>query len=166
MLAHLYTLLALMTRTSWVANPTVMPNPWECTSSCHHQLFLRTSHHIINSIKNPSPYKCKPCSSPWSIPHLICNMLSMMSGTNVLHEINDIYPNNIIHLQNIHLLKVKRSSHQPNSRCATSRSMKQPPSYLQCAIPQDCHRNKYTPVLSIHVLPMIIDQSAPMCQSG
>jgi hypothetical protein len=55
-------------------------------------------------------------------------------------------------------------SSNSDSRCATSRSMKQPPSYLQCAIPQVCHRNKYTPVSSIHVLPMIIDQSAPMCQ--
>ena len=33
-----------------------------------------------------------------------------------------------------------------------------------CTIPQVYHRNKYTPVSSIHVLPMITDQSAPMCQ--
>jgi len=33
-----------------------------------------------------------------------------------------------------------------NSRCATSRSIKKPSSYLQCAIPQVYHRNKYAPV--------------------
>jgi len=39
----------------------------------------------------------KPCPGPWSSLHLICNMLSMMFGVNVLREINHIYPN-IIHL--------------------------------------------------------------------
>jgi len=70
--------------------------------------------HNINSIKNPSPspLKCKPWLGPWSILHLVCNMLSMMFGINVLHEISRIYPNIIIHLWNIHILKMNRSSHQ------------------------------------------------------
>ena len=81
--------------TSRVISPTVMLKSWEWTSSCNHQFFLKTSCHILNSIKNPSLYN--PCSSPWSSPHLICNMLSMMFGVNVLHEISHIYPN-IIHM--------------------------------------------------------------------
>ena len=99
--------------TSWVISPTVTPKPWECTSSCHHQLFLITSCHILNLIKNPSPYKYKPCSSPWSSLHLLCNMLSMMFGVNVLHEISCIYPN-IIHPY-VYLLNMKRSSHQTST---------------------------------------------------
>lgn len=106
--------------TSWVANPIVTLKPWEWTSSCHHQSFLWRSCHILNWIKNPSPYKCNPCSGPWSSSHLICNMLSMIFSINI-----------IIHLQNINLLKVKRSPHQPPT---------------------------------LDVLPMIIDQSAPICQ--
>lgn len=43
--------------TSRVISPTITLKPWEWTFSCHHQSFLRTSCHIINSIKNPSPYK-------------------------------------------------------------------------------------------------------------
>ena len=84
--------------TSRVIIPTVTLKPWEWTSSCHHQLFLRTSRHILNLIKNPSPYKCKPCSGLWSSLHLICKMLSIMSSINVLHEINYIYPHIIIHM--------------------------------------------------------------------
>ena len=37
-----------------------------------------------------------PCSGPWNSIHLICNMLSMMFGVNVLHEISHIYPNIIM----------------------------------------------------------------------
>jgi len=106
--------------TSWVVNPTVTLKPWECTSSCHHQSFLRTSYHIIKSIKIPSPYKCKLCSGPWSSLHLICNMLSMMfsiqhryrSAKHPSPQSEEIISSNF------------------DSWCATSKSMKQSPSYL------------------------------------
>ena len=107
MLTHLYTLISPMPRTSRVSNPTVTLKPWECTFSRHHQSFLLTFYQNINSIKNPSPSpsKCKSCPGPWSNIHLICNMLSMMFGVNVLHEINCIYHNTITHMCKIHLLK-------------------------------------------------------------
>jgi len=89
-------------------------------------------------------------------------MLSMMSGTMCHMQSATSTPTSSSICVSLQYEEIISSN--SDSRYATSMSMKQPPSYLQCAIPQVCHRNEYTPVSSIHVLPMIIDQSVPMCQ--
>jgi len=88
----------------------------------------------------------------------------MMFGINVLHEISCTYPTSSSICSNIHLLKVKISSHQTRlSMCHTQVHEATSIISAMCHTSSLPRKQVYTYLIS-HALPMIIDQSAPMCQ--